>query len=320
MSRHDVEADITLDERRLTPGGTATVRIRTTAHEPVKIRGAHVEFVGYEQTQATYVTTTGKTTTVQTATERNTVVEEQRTFQGRAPAGFFGNLKDGALTLLGGGDHEELPEGDHDVVLEVDLPAGMPESFEGKKVKVAYEASIHLDIPGGRDFRHKVTFEAPPLRDDDEDVDDVAAEPLMILYPEDASRGFFDSVFGPEVTMRVELSSTVVRRGGVLTGTIEVGFPDRAPRVRALACALLRRESSKAHGHTDGHTEKIVTERFPQGEGGTDSLFIQFDVRLPDEMIPTCSGAKFTIVHELAISLDVPWAKDPTIRIPITVV
>ncbi len=46
MSRDDVEAEITLREVALTPGGRATLRLRTTAREPVRIRGAHAHFVG----------------------------------------------------------------------------------------------------------------------------------------------------------------------------------------------------------------------------------------------------------------------------------
>ncbi len=83
---------------------------------------------------------------------------------------------------------------------------------------------------------------------------------------------------------------------------------------------MIRRESSRAQGHKDRHTETIITERLPQRQGTGSWLLAPFEVRLPDAMIPTCSGAKFTISHELAVSLDVPWAKDPTIRIPITVV
>jgi len=276
MSRDAVDAEITLEELELTPGGRATLRFRMTAREVVRIRGAHVSFAGFEETKAVYTTSDGKTTTTHTAIERNTLVEERKTFQGKAPAGFFHNLADGAKTLLGGGDHEELPRGSHDVVLEVELPASLPETFKAKKVRVAYEASIHLDIPAGRDFRQTVTFDAPAATIDE------APEPvpLSIRYPEDSARGFFDSMFGPDVSMVVDLAATVV----------------------------------------DLHAEVLVTERLPQRENTSHSLFVTFEVRVPDDIISSRRGAKFTLLHQLAVSLDVPWAKDPTIRIPITIV
>jgi hypothetical protein len=316
MSHDDIEVDITLDEAELIRGGTATLRFRTTTRTPVRIRGAHAHFIGYEETEAVYVTSTGKTTTVSVATERNLLVEKRETFQGRAHAGFFRNLADGALTLLGGGDHDELPRGSHDVLLKVDLPAELSESVFGKKVKVVYEAAIDIDIPVARDFRHSVTFAlGPPSGDDDLDP-----APLTIRYPEDAKRGFFDAMFGPEVAMRIELPATVVRRGGTVAGTLEVRFPDRPATVEAIVCHLLRHERSQAHGHADHHAEPIATARLEQRQSDANHLLAPFEVRLPEAMIPTCTGAKFTVAYELAVSLDVPWAKDPTIRIPITVV
>jgi hypothetical protein len=83
-------------------------------------------------------------------------------------------------------------------------------------------------------------------------------------------------------------------------------------------CQLIRRESSSAEGHEDSYAETIVSERLPQ-QRGLNSLLVPFEVRLPEGMIQTCKGSKFTVAHELAVSLEVPWAKDPTIRIPINV-
>lgn len=316
MSRDGIAVDITSEPVALVPGGTVTLRFRTTTPEPIRVRGAHARFVGYEETEAVYTVSTGKTTTTSTATERHELVEKRDTFHGRPPAGFFRNLADGALTLIGGGDHVELPRGSHDVLLAVDLPEDLPESFSGKKVKVVYEAAIHLDIPAGRDFTYTVTFAVPPPTS----TGPPAPEPVTIRYPDDAGRGFFDAVFGPDVSMSVELASTVVRRGTALSGALEAHFPDRPATVESVVCRVIRREQSEAQGHQDRHTETIVTERLPQRPGPTSRLHAPFEVRLPEAMIPTCRGTKFTVTHELAISLDVPRAKDPTVRIPITVV
>jgi hypothetical protein len=314
MSRKAVQAEITLEEGELVPGGRATFLFRLTAHEPVRIRGAHARFSGYEETKAVYTTSDGKTTTTHTATERNVVVDADHTLQGRAPEGFFRNLADGALTLIGGGDHEELARGSHDVVLEVDLPHDLPESFEAKKIKVRYDASLHLDIPAGRDFRHTAAFPVARLAT----ADVASARPLTVRHPEDSGRGFFDKVFGPDVAMRIDLASDVVPRGGVLSGELEVRYPDGPPNVRAIVCKLLRRERSQARGHTDGHTETVASVTLPQRAGVSNTLYETFELPVPPEAIASCSGAKFTLAHELAVSLDVPWAKDPTVRIPVT--
>ncbi len=315
MSRKDVEAEITLEEAALLPGGRATLRFRTTAREAVKIRGAHARFTGFEESTAVYTTSNGKTTTTHTARERLPFVEERRTFQGREPGGALHNLKDGILTLVGGGDHEELAQGSRDVLLEVQLPERLPNSFEAKKAQIGYEAEIHLDIPAGRDFRHRVVFDVRS----EERMEDAPERPFLTEYPEDTGRGFFDSMFGPDVAIRLQVESTVVVRGGRLRGQIEVRFPDSAKRVTAIECKLLRKESSEAHGHQDRAVEPIVTHEIPQRPVESDNLFASFDMPVPIDMIPCVSGQKFALTHELAVSLDVPWAKDPTVRIPIEV-
>ena len=155
---------------------------------------------------------------------------------------------------------------------------------------------------------------------DDVDGAPIDVEPLSIRYPEDSGRGFFDSMFGPDVSMRVDLARTKLRRGGVLAGKLEVRFPDRPPNVEAVICKLIRREDSVARGHKDGHSETLVTERIPQRTGVSNSLFVAFEVPVPEDMIPSRSGANYTLSHHLAVSLEVPWAKDPTIRVPVTIV
>ena len=156
---------------------------------------------------------------------------------------------------------------------------------------------------------------APPSGDGE-----LEPEPLTVRYPEDSGRGFFDAVFGPDVSMRVELPSAVVRRGSALAGEIDVRFPNKPATVDAIVCQLIRRESSRAQGHEDSHAETTVIERLPQRQGTLNRLFAPFEMRLRGAMVPTCSGAKFTVAHELAVSLVVPGGKDPTIRLPVTVV
>ena len=316
MSGDAIEVDTSLDAPALVPGGTASLRFRMTTRAPLRIRGAHAHFIGYEETRAVFMVTTGKTTTPSVATERHVLVEKRETFHGQAPAGFFRDLVDGALTLMGGGDHTELPAGSHDVVLAVDLPAVLPESFAGEKAKVVYAATITLDIPAGRDFKHEVEIPvARPSRDRT-----VSPEPVTIRYPDDAGRGFFDKVFGPDVSMHLDLPTTVVPRGDTLSGALDVHFPDKPATVESVVCQLIRQEHSTAHGHEDRHTETAVTEKVVQRRGPTNHLFSPFDVRLPGTLIPTCRGAKFSVTYELAVSLEVPGAKDQTVRVPVTVV
>jgi hypothetical protein len=99
-----------------------------------------------------------------------------------------------------------------------------------------------------------------------------------------------------------------------------VRFPDKPATVDAVVCQLIRQEHSTAQGHEDRHTDTAVTEKIVQRRAPTSHLSSSFDVRLPDTLIPTCRGAKFSVTYELAVSLEVRGARDPTVRVPVTVV
>ena len=59
-------------------------------------------------------------------------------------------------------------------------PAVLPESFSGEKAKVVYAATITLDIPAGRDFKHEA--EIPVARSSGDRT--MSPEPVTIRYPE----------------------------------------------------------------------------------------------------------------------------------------
>ena len=48
MSGDTIEVDISIDAPALVPGDTASLRFRMTTRDPLRIRGAHAHFIGYE--------------------------------------------------------------------------------------------------------------------------------------------------------------------------------------------------------------------------------------------------------------------------------
>ena len=82
MSDDTVEVDISLDAPALVPGDTASLRFRMTTRAPLRIRGAHAHFIGYEEPRAVFMVMTGETTASSVATERHVLVEKRETFHG----------------------------------------------------------------------------------------------------------------------------------------------------------------------------------------------------------------------------------------------
>ena len=71
-------------------------------------------------------------------------------------------------------------------------PAVLPESFSGEKAKVVYAATITLDIPAGRDFKHEA--EIPVARSSGDRT--MSPEPVTIRYP-----GFFRALVDGALTL-----------------------------------------------------------------------------------------------------------------------
>ena len=79
-------------------------------------------------------------------------------------------------------------------------PAVLPESFSGEKAKVVYAATITLDIPAGRDFKHEV--EIPVARASGDRT--MSPEPVTIRYPENFIRNFFRALRLPKFVIFVK--------------------------------------------------------------------------------------------------------------------
>jgi len=229
--------------------------------------------------------------------------------------GFMYNVVDGLKTLFGGGDAEKIRPGNYTLELPVSIPSTARSSFEGAYVKVMYEAEFMIDIPAGRDFIFKSSF---PLIGQEEEPT-VEDNEISIHYPNPNDQGYFDKMFGPDVSIDLQLDSDVFRRGSTIEGSLSIktrkGFS-----CQRIVEQLLRTEKTVAHKHNDtkkvafgkqeftGHKE--ILQNFSQG----------FSYTVPDDLVPACSGKNFDLFYELKIVLDIPWAKDPSILIPVLVI
>jgi hypothetical protein len=298
-------------------GKTMKVPVTLRLESPVKVRGIHTRFHGAEETKATYVTTTptGKgqmMTTTHTAVEHVTITEQEQLQEGRERAGFLGNLWDAVATMVGAGRHRVMPPGEHDYEVEISIPADAPLTHEGNRSRVFYELTGHVDIPAARDLKVVQSFRVASLPFQPEE------SPVLVRYPDDEGRGFWDKVLTPDVRIELALAKNVLYRGDKVDGIFRVES-DEPVEVQAIRARLVGRESSKAHGHTDSHQfkgEAIEVARPGRIQGAYSEQFSLL-AETAHDMPVTAKGKLFSINWFVQIELDVPWAKDPTIRAPI---
>lgn len=298
-------------------GATLRVPVVVVLDRATKVRGIRAAFSGFTETKADY-TTTSTDSNGDTQTHHHTAVQavpfisQDYLLAGGEALGFFGAMADGVASLFGGGKHETLPAGEHPFEIEFTIPPDAPPTHVGRKSRVAYELSVVVDIPMARDLTVVHGFDLPAV------AADVAAAPIRTRYPDDNGRGLIDSMFGVDVEVEVALSADTFRRGEPIEGIVaaEVRKPVKCRRVTARLMAM---EASEAHGHTDRFTHQEPLVEIAQPGEIADSFSQRFS--LPAEIAgpPSARGERFSIDWFLEVQFDVPWASDPTIRVPIQI-
>ncbi len=283
---------------------------------PRRVRCIVARFRGAEETKATYITThtnaKGQVTTqVHTAVQHVDIVQREWLLAGRERRGCFGNLADAFATLFGGGRHHRMTPGDYPYEVELTVPPDAPPTHKGERSRVFYELTARVDIALGRDLRVHQAFSVMPLPRDDVDV-----QPIRVCYPDDEGRGLWSSLFEPDLRMELALDSDRARLGETIHGSFRVET-EKSLDVRQVQVRLVGHEQSEAQSHKDAHHYKSEPAPIHAPRFVAPSWSTEFSLPAEVEGPPTVKGKLFSIDWFVEIALDVPWAKDPTIRAPI---
>jgi hypothetical protein len=309
----DIRIQTTSDE--LIPGQTTRIPIVLVLDQATRVRGIHATFHGAEETKATYTTYNAatKTTQTQTAIEHTDIVKAEFILSGRERKGFFGNITDGLATMVGGGDHDVLDPGEYPFEVEVQVPADARASFAGTKCRVFYELAVLIDIPMARDVKALQSFQ---VKGADEEPP-VPVGSVRIRYPEDQNRGLIDSLMSPELRVEAALAEGLLRDGDTVEGMLVVDTP-KPLRYRAISVRLIAVENTTAHGHTDSYAHKGEPVRIADDGVIENTHSQEFSLPVSPLGAVTLRGQLFSIDCFVQIEFDVPWAKDPKIRVPVT--
>ncbi len=284
---------------------------------PRRVRSIFASFHGAEETKATYVTQTPNakgqmTTQVHTAVEHVDIVQKEWLLAGRERRGCMGNLADALATLFGGGRHNRMTPGDYPYEVELTVPPDAPPTHTGKVSRVFYELSARVDIALGRDLKVRQAFGVMPLPREHVDV-----QPSRVCYPDDEGRGFWSSLLEPDLRMELTVDRDRVRRGETIRGSFRVET-EKSLDVRQVHVRLVGHEQSEAQSHKDAHQHKGEPTPIHAPRLIAPSWSTEFSLPAEVEGPPTAKGNLFSMDWFVEIALDVPWAKDPTIRAPIT--
>ena len=308
------------EQSQIVPGQKTPVRVLIHFDKPTKVRGIRALFHGAERTEADYTTTTtdseGRTRTeTKTAVSYVDICKEQHLLQGDERMGFFSRIGDSLATWVGGGKHEVVEAGDHEFTLNVEVPANAPASFKGKKCSVFYRVEVSVDIPIRIDWSETLYLEVPPEKPTFQET-----SPVHVVFPDEQGRSFWDKMFGKPVTLNLAVDRDTLATGDSALAMLTVASPEPL-QLKKIDKFLVGQESSRAQGYTDSYSYRIPLGEINSPGVITEESVYEFEIKLPEIDAPISqSGTNFEIQWFLEVRLYLPWAKDPTIRVPVRIV
>lgn len=302
--------------RRLTRGEPTRALVTISFDAPLKVRGIHARFRGAEETKADYTTTStdgdgNSHTDHHTATEYVDITTQAFLLRGRERLGFLGNLSDGIATLFGGGVHEVLAAGEYPFEVEVVIPDDAPPTHVGEKSRVFYELSVQVDVPLARDWSAVQPFHVAALP-----RSWPTPAPVRMRYPEDAPPGALAALFTPDVRVELSLDSDQARIGQDIQGEFQVEAP-RDVDCRAVRLRLVGVERSEASGHSDTYLHLGQSHELSGPIALRGGMRWPFSFPAESAGPLSAKGTRFSIDWFVEARIDVPWAKDPSLRAPV---
>ncbi|MDA7928855.1 hypothetical protein N9B54_02735 [Mariniblastus sp.] len=306
------------ESTELIRGQEVPIKIVIDLDKPTKVRGIHASFHAAEKTKATYRVTTsnGKETRTETrtATEYHDIVKESFLLFGSKRMGFFARLSDSLKTWFGGGTHEVMEPGPQEFSLNLKIPEDAPASFLGEKCEVFYRLNVQVDLPIRLNWSKNQSLEvgAKQLPQD--------IAPVHAVFPDELGRSFWDRTFGKNVILNLAIDRDIHSVGETSMAMLTVETPEPL-QLTEISADLVGTESVTANGHTDSYGHRYPLQEIDSPNVISEESVHEFDIQIPEIDAPfTHSGKNFAVKWQIEVQLEVPWAKNPIISLPIILI
>lgn len=220
-------------------------------------------------------------------------------------------MSDAVATAFGAGTRDALESGEYPFEIKVSITADAPATHVAQKSRVIYALSIQLGVPAGFDVKTTQPFQVQLTP-----VATYETAPVRTRYPDDAGRGLFDSPISPDARLEMALAADKYRPGELIEGifTLETQKPINCRRILVQRVGI---ERSEAHGHKDKHIHLSAPREL--GSPGTviGNYTQEFLLRAETTAPLTVRGKLFSIEWFVQIQLDLHWANDPKIHVPV---
>lgn len=289
--------------------GGEEIHGRCTAHidAPIEMRGLRVRLHGFERSHWT----SGSGKSRHTHSQTRDFFKEEITLLGRPPLSTTGLVGDALKGLFAKGDYETLPAGEYSHEFSYRLPPELPADYEsGGPSRIAYLVTAYVDLPLKADLSSELRLGVR------EPFDPQTVRPAA---GETVKRFLFQR--STPLSMSVALERDTFCANDRVRGGLAV-LNESGKRPRRIIVELLRTIRLRAGSSSSTRSEGVPLGAIPDPviERGTPAKF-DLDFAVPPNLASTSiRGELVKVSYELVVSLDVPWALDPKVRIPVTIV
>jgi hypothetical protein len=196
---------------------------------------------------------------------------------------------------------ELLRAGEYTFPFTIELPAGLPPSFDGLLTEIGYGLKAKVDLPMHVDWRAEVGFIV------------LATVPAGEDGPASAEA---QDELGRRLVL--ELPRTVYRLGEAMSGSVRLSRPD-GDRSRRLTVELISRERGHAQGVWTEYAEREADFRVELEHVGQDVTY-PFAFKVPDSAAPSFQAEHSELAWHVSARLDVARAHDLVAEASVTIV
>ncbi len=272
----------------------------------IPARGIRIKFHGYECSY--WKTGSGKHR--KTHSETRHFFNDEKTLFGQPALKMGEVLADAVKGMFSKEQYEILQPGKYEYDFSYQLPPNLPGDFEsGGSSKIAYEITAYVDIPLRLDISttKKLTVYETYARGE---VKPISAN---------SSKTFLFDSDNP-LELAVTIDRNMALPGEKINSVLEVANRSQK-KITAITVSIQQIVELKAHKSTTKHTSPIqlVTLEKPSIPWVQPTTF-DMELTLPDDLYCTITTSEIVRIHyKLEFTLDVPWAVDLSVTLPITI-
>jgi hypothetical protein len=297
---------IELKQRDFTGGETIEGAVIVALDQPLPVRGVRVSFTGYEKSY--WSTGSGKNR--HTHSEQQYFFQDEFTLFGKPKLTLGELIGDSVQAIFSKDNYEQHPAGVHHYPFTYTLPTNLPGDYDSPMThsEIKYLVNAEVDLPLKLDLCAAQEITVYERRD-------FADQQPVIVSGEKSF--LFNSQAG--LTMAVTLPKSKFFLGESTTCRVNIENRSDKREIKSLEIALEQTEQLVANARQTSRSMKVGAATFsdcviPPNQPSSFELPYQ----IPSDLYADIRGGRLvTVSHELVATLEIPWAVDLVVKVPV---